>query len=120
MERYLLGNIEQRFAEIVWNHEPLPISELIRICELELSWKRTTTYTVLKKMRDRGLFVNENGIVKALVSREEFLSLQSEDYIKRSFDGSLPGFLAAFTSRKKLDEKEILELQKIIDENRKR
>lgn len=119
MEQYTLGKIEQHFADIVWEHEPLSSRELVKICEKEFNWKKSTTYTVLKKMINRGLFVNENRIVKAIISKQDFLAMQSEDYVAHTFGGSLPSFLAAFTSRKKLSDKEILELQAIIDENKK-
>lgn len=118
MEEYTLGNIEGKFADIIWKHAPLSTSELIRLCEQELGWKRTTTYTVLKKLSDRGIFENQNGTVKVLLSKEEFLARQSERYVENSFGGSLPGFLAAFTSRRNLSEKDIAELQSIIDRNR--
>lgn len=118
METYTLGNIESRFADIVWEHAPIKTGELIQLCEKELGWKRTTTYTVLKKLSERGIFENRSGTVVVLISREEFYARQSERYVENSFDGSLPGFLAAFTSRRKLSEKEIEELQQIIDRNR--
>ncbi len=118
METYTLGNIESRFADIVWENAPLTTGELIKLCEKKLDWKRTTTYTVLKKLSERGIFENQSGTVVVLIGREEFYARQSERYIENSFHGSLPGFLAAFTSRRKLSEKEIEELQQIINENR--
>ncbi len=118
MENYTLGVIESRFADIIWQHAPLSTSELIRICEEELEWKRTTTYTVLKKLSERGLFENQAGTVVVRISREEFYARQSECYIEQSFQGSLPQFLTAFTSRRKLSEAEIVKLQKIIEENK--
>lgn len=119
MEEYTLGNIEGKFADIIWKHAPLSTAELIRLCEKELGWKRTTTYTVLKKLSERGIFENDNGTVRVLIPREEFFARQSEQYVERSFGGSLPGFLTAFTSRKSLSEKEIKELERIIEENRR-
>lgn len=118
MEDYTLGIIESRFADIIWEHAPLSTSELISLCEDALGWKRTTTYTVLKKLSDRGLFENQGGTVIVKLSKEEFYARQSECYVDQSFQGSLPGFLAAFTSRRKLNQKEIQELQRIIDANR--
>lgn len=118
MEDYTLGTIESRFADIIWEHAPLNTSELISLCEDALGWKRTTTYTVLKKLSDRGLFENQGGTVIVKLSKEEFYARQSECYVDQSFQGSLPGFLAAFTSRRKLNQKEIQELQRIIDANR--
>ena len=118
MEEYTLGNIESRFADIIWSHAPLSTGELIKLAEQELGWKRTTTYTVLKKHSDRGIFENQDGTVIVKICREEFYARQSECYVEHSFGGSLPGFLAAFTSRRKLSEREIEKLQQIIDENK--
>lgn len=118
MEDYTLGVVESKFADIVWENAPLSTAELVRLCEKELEWKRTTTYTVLKKLSERGLFENRNGTVVVRMSKEEFYGRQSQTYVERSFHGSLPGFLAAFTSRRKLSEEEIQELQHIIEKNR--
>lgn len=120
MERYTLGKIERRFADLVWELEPIASGELVKICAKEFDWKKPTTYTVLRKMINKGLFVNENSIVKAAISKEEFLARQSEEYVEESFGGSLPGFLVAFTSKKKLSEKEIQELHRIIDESKEK
>lgn len=117
MEDYTLGIVESKFADIVWAHAPLSTKELVKLCEEQLAWKRTTTYTVLKKFSERGIFENQDGTVAVRVSREEFYAMQSESYVERSFSGSLPGFLAAFTSRKKLSEKEVEELRRIIEES---
>lgn len=113
-----LGEVESRFADIIWNNEPLTSRRLAELAEQALSWKRTTTYTVLKRLCDRGLFQNEGGTVTALVSREEFFALQSEKFVEETFDGSLPAFLAAFSRRKKLTNSEIDELQSLIDQMR--
>ena len=115
MEEYTLGVVESKFADIVWENAPLTTAELVKLCEEELGWKRTTTYTVLKKFEKRGLFENQKGTVVVLISKEEFYGRQSEEYVEKSFGGSLPGFLTAFTSRKKLNKKEIEEIQKLID-----
>ena len=115
MEEYTLGVVESKFADMVWENEPLTTAELVKLCEEELGWKRTTTYTVLKKFEKRGLFENQKGTVVVLISKEEFYGRQSEEYVEKSFGGSLPGFLTAFTSRKKLSKKEIEEIQKLID-----
>lgn len=117
MEEYILGNIEGKFAKIIWDREPITTYELAKICEKELGWKRTTMYTVLKKLSERRFFVNQNGTVTSLISREEFYARQSEHYVDSSFAGSRPSFLAAFTSRKKLTGKEIAELKKLINNN---
>lgn len=117
MEEYTLGVIEGRFADIIWEKAPVTTSELVKICEKEFNWKRTTTYTVLKRLIQKGIFENKGGTVIVCLSRQEFYAHQSEQYVENSFDGSLPKFLTAFTSRKKLSRKEIEELKKIIEEN---
>ena len=118
MEETRLGAVESRFAELIWENEPLSSGELVKLCQRELRWKKSTTYTVLKKLCDRGLFRNEGGLVSAAVSREEFHALQSQRFVEETFEGSLPAFLAAFTSRKKLSEEEIAQLQELIDRSR--
>ena len=110
-----LGEIEARFADIIWQNEPLHSRVLAELAEKELSWKKSTTYTVLKRLCERGIFQNSNGTVTSLVSKEEFHALQSEKFIDETFDGSLPAFLAAFGSRKKLTDEEIRELTKVIE-----
>lgn len=120
MTDYRLGEIEMRFAEIIWQNEPLSSGELVKLCEEKLNWKKSTTYTILHRVCDRGLFQNENSIVTSLVSKEEFLAGQSEKFVEDTFEGSLPKFLAAFTTRNKLSDKEIQELQKIIEESRRK
>ena len=119
MPDYKLGEIESIFADIIWNHEPLTSRRLAELAEEKLKWKRTTTYTVLKRLCDRGLFQNAGGTVSSLVSRQEFYARQSEKFVDDTFSGSLPAFLAAFSSRKKLSEDEIDELQAIIDSMRR-
>ena len=118
MEDYKLGAMETKFAELMWDNEPIPSGDLVKLCEKELSWKKSTTYTMLRRLCERGIFQNKNGVVSSLISRQEFQALQSEQFVEETFDGSLPRFLAAFTLRKKLSEKEINELQKLIDGNR--
>ena len=115
MAEYKLGEIETIFADIIWDNEPVSSRRLTELAEERLNWKRTTTYTILKRLCDRGLFQNEGGKVTSLVSREEFYARQSEMFVEETFNGSLPAFLAAFGSRKKLSEAEIDELQKVID-----
>lgn len=110
-----LGVIESRFADMIWANEPLSTAELIAMCEKELKWKRTTTYTVLKRLSERGLFKNDGGTVTSLISRNEFYSVQSERFVNETFDGSLPAFLTAFTARKNLTPGEVLEIRKLID-----
>lgn len=115
MEDMRLGAVESKFADIIWECEPVPSGELVKICEKELSWKKPTTYTVLRKLSERGIFKNENGIVSSLISREDFYAIQSEKFVEETFDGSLPLFLAAFTKRKSLSKAEIRELRNMID-----
>ena len=114
MEEMKLGLVEAHFADIVWQNAPLSTKELVALCEKELKWKRTTTYTVLKKLCERGIFLTENSRVTALISREEFYAIQSEKFVEDTFDGSLPAFIAAFTSRKQLSEGEIEEIRRMI------
>ena len=113
-----LGAIETRFAEIIWANAPLSTGELVKICAERLEWKRTTTYTVLKKLCEKGIFKTENSLVTVLITRQEFDGMQSEQFVEENFRGSLPAFLTAFNSRKKLSEDEIEELQKLIDRMR--
>lgn len=118
MKDIKLGPIETRFAEIIWANEPLSTNQLTRLCAEALEWKRTTTYTVLKKLSEKGLFKTENSVVISLISKAEFEGMQSEQFVQETFHGSLPAFLAAFGSRKKLSDAEIEELQKVIDSMR--
>lgn len=115
MEEYSLGTIEGRFADIIWEKEPISMNELIKICDKEFGWKRTTTYTVLKRLSQKGIFQNENGTVTSLLSKQDFYAGQSEQYVESSFGGSLPEFLTAFTRRKKLSKADIEDLKKIIE-----
>ena len=118
MAEYKLGEVESIFADIIWNNEPLSSRRLAELAEARLNWKRTTTYTILKRLCDRELFQNNNGTVTSRISREEFYARQSERFVEDTFQGSLPAFLAAFGSRKKLSDQEIDELQKVIDSMR--
>ncbi len=110
-----LGLIQERFADIVWKHEPVGSGELVKICEKELNWKKPTTYTVLRKLCEKGLLQNVDGTVSSLVSRKEFYSAKSKQIVEDSYAGSLPAFIAAFTSGQKLPKKEIKEIKKIIE-----
>lgn len=116
MEEIKLGLVEARFADIIWNNEPLTTRELVNLCEKELNWKRTTTYTVLKKLCERGIFVMEDKQVTSLISKEEFSAIQSDSFVKENFQGSLPAFIAAFASKNKLTEKEISEISLMMAE----
>lgn len=116
MEEMRLGMVEAHFADIVWQHAPLSTKELVALCERELNWKRTTTYTVLKKLCERGIFVTENSVVSALVSREDFYAIQSEKFVEDTYAGSLPAFIAAFASRRRPSEQELQEIRRMLDE----
>lgn len=115
MSDHRLGEVESRFAEIIWNNEPLGSGELVKLCKEELGWKKSTTYTVLKKLCGRGIFRNEGGAVSSLISRDDFYAAQSSEVVEESFGGSLPSFIAAFTSRNRLSEEEIAEIKALID-----
>lgn len=115
MAEYRLGEVESVFADIIWSQEPLSSGQLAALALKRLNWKRTTTYTVLKRLCDRGLFQNQGGMVTSLVSRETFYAMQSQQFVNENFRGSLPAFLAAFGSSRKLSDSEIDELQKVID-----
>ena len=117
MGEYRLGEIEMKFAEIIWNMEPVQSGALAKEAEKDLGWKKSTTYTVLKRLCERGIFQNDRGTVTSCLTRREFQARQSEDFVEETFGGSLPNFVAAFVSRKKLSEEEIMELKKIIEEN---
>lgn len=114
-----LGAVQERFADIVWAHEPIPSGELAKICEKELGWKRPTTYTVLRKLCEKGLLENKEGIVASRISREVFYASKSEQIIEDSYRGSLPAFVAAFVSRHGISEAEAEEIRQMIDTFRK-
>lgn len=118
MNEIQLGAIESRFADIIWENEPLSSSEIVKIAEKELKWKKSTTYTVLKRLCEKGIFENNGGVVSSVISREEFYSMQSERFVEEAFDGSLPAFLAAFTARKSLTKEEVEYLRRMIAEHK--
>lgn len=113
-----LAEAESRFADIIWTHEPISSRLLAELAEKELSWKKSTTYTVLKRLCLKGLFQNQEGTVTSIVSKEAYIAMQSEQFVDQTFCGSLPAFLVAFGSRKKLTDGEVKELQKIIESMR--
>ena len=115
MDEMRLGAVESKFAELIWQNEPISSGELVKLCLGELDWKKSTTYTVLKKLCDRGIFQNNDSMVTSLISKDDFYSMQSEKFVEETFEGSLPAFIAAFTSRKKLSDKEIAEIRKMIE-----
>lgn len=114
-----LGPVESRFAELIWDGEPISSTELVHLAERELEWKKSTTYTVLKRLCEKGIFQNEGGVVTSRLSREEYAARQSEQFVEETFSGSLPAFLTAFTRRKKLTEEEIDQLQRLVERNRR-
>lgn len=115
MPELKLAVVESHFAGVIWKNEPIPSGELAKLCEKELGWKRTTTYTVLKKLCQRGIFQNANGVVTSVLSKEEFYGMQGEKLVDEAFGGSLPAFIAAFTKRKHLSQEEIAEIKAMID-----
>ena len=115
MERITIGAVEARFADLVWEKAPLTTKELVELCAKAFDWKRTTTYTVLKRLCERGLFEMKDSVVTAKLTRNEFYARQSEQFVEESFHGSLPAFIAAFTTRKQLAAEEIEEIKKLVD-----
>ncbi len=116
MNTYQLGAVESRFADIIWENAPLSSAQLVSLCEQQLQWKKSTTYTVLKRLCEKGIFKNEKGTVTSVVARDDFYCAQSEKFVEDTFHGSLPAFLAAFTKRKGLSADEVAQLRKMIDE----
>ena len=116
MKEIELGEVQAVFADIIWSNEPIGSGELVKICEKELNWKKPTTYTVLRKLCEKGLFKNEDGIVSSVISRDEFNASKSEKFVEDTYEGSLPAFIAAFMSHKKISMSEIDEIQKMINE----
>ena len=118
MSELRMGAIESRFADIIWQNEPVTSPELVKLAAKELDWKKSTTYTVLKRLCERGIFQNNDGTVTSLISKQDFYAVQSEKFVEETFSGSLSAFLAAFTTRKKLSDTEINELQELINQSR--
>lgn len=110
-----LAKTEMKFAEIIWDNEPITSGELVKICNDRLNWKSTTVYTVLRRLCDRGLFRNEKSVVTSLVSKEEFTSQRSKNFVGEMFNGSLPAFLTAFIGGEKLSAQQAEEIKKLID-----
>lgn len=115
-----LGVIEARFADMIWEHEPVTSSELVKLAAETFSWKRTTTHTVLKRLCDKGLFENNNRTVTSLISRPQFHAMQSRKFVEDTFDGSLPAFVAAFTKEKSLTPEETAQIRAMIDQAQER
>lgn len=115
MKEYKLAEGEARFAELIWQKEPITSPELVKLCEKEFQWKKSTTYTVLKKLCDRGIFQNEKAVVTSLISKEEFYGYKSRKFVEESFGGSIPRFLTAFMGGKKLTKEQAAEIRELID-----
>ncbi len=109
------GEVQMKFAELIWEKEPVGSGELVKLSADRFGWKKSTTYTVLKKLCEKGLFQNVDGVVTSRISKDEFYTQKSEEFVDEAFGGSLPAFLAAFTSHQKLSGKEIDEIRRIID-----
>lgn len=110
---------EYRFCLIMWEHEPVTAVELVKLCQEQLGWKRTTTYTVIKRLSERGVLQNDNGTVTSLVSKDEAQASEIDDLVEKKFEGSLPAFIAAFSKRQDMSMKELDEVQRMIDRIRK-
>lgn len=119
METPKVFESEYRFCLILWDHEPVKSSELVRLCKEQLGWKPTTTYTVIKRLSERGVLKNENTIVSSLVTKEEVQASEINEMVEKTFEGSLPAFVAAFTKHQKLSEEEVDAVQQMIDRYRK-
>lgn len=115
MKKYQLCDSEYRFMEVVWDSAPVGSGRLVELCAQRLGWKKSTTYTVLKKLCGKGLVRNENATVTVLVPREEVAAAESAAFVDRTFGGSLPGFVAAFLGEKRLSDQEAEELKRLID-----
>ena len=118
MNNPTMGSVETRFADIIWANEPVASGQLVKLCKAELNWKKSTTYTVLRRLCERGLFQNTDGFVTSRISRDEYYAMQSEQFVEETFQGSLPGFLAAFLGGKTISEQEAAELKKLIDQHK--
>lgn len=116
MDDTRLGAVESQFADIIWKNAPLSSRDLVKLCQQQLEWKKSTTYTVLKKLCDRGIFQNEDGVVTPLVSRQEFHARQSQRFVEETFQGSLPAFISAFASGKKLSPQDVSDIRRMLDE----
>ena len=114
---YVMGVVEAHFADLIWQHEPIPSGELVKLAAVELQWKKSTTYTVLRKLCEKGIFSNEGSIVTARLSKAEYEGRQSRRFVQENFEGSLPRFLAAFAGSDRLSEEEVAALRRLIAEN---
>jgi predicted transcriptional regulator len=115
---YKLAESEEKFAELIWQNEPIGSGDLVKLCEKEMNWKKSTTYTVLKKLCEKGIFQNKNAVVSSIITQDEYQANQSIKFVEDTFGGSLPKFLTAFIGGKKLNRHQAEELKKLIDEHK--
>lgn len=118
MSKYKLSESEKKFADLIWDNEPVASGNLVKLCEKEFNWKKSTTYTVLKKLCEAGVFQNNNAVVSSIIQREEYYEIKAGEFVKNTFGGSLPKFLTAFIGKSKLSKNEINEIKNLIDEHR--
>lgn len=116
MLKYQLGDADAKFAELIWKYEPISSGDLVKVCETEMSWKKSTVYTELRKLCNRGIFDNTSSGVTSRISKEEFMQLQSKEFVEEAFEGSLPGFLTAFMGSKKINKRQAEELRQLIEQ----
>lgn len=120
MVTYVMTEAEMQLANIIWENEPVGSGELVKIAQKRLEWKKSTTYTVLRKICGNGIFQNENAVVSSKISKEEYARRKGERYLEENYNGSLPGFVAAFLKRKRLSRREVEELARMIEEYREK
>ena len=118
MIEYRLTEAEERFANIIWSNEPIKSPDLVKLCEKHFDWKKSTTYTMLRRLEDKKIFQNNNSIVISLIKKDDFYGEQSKIFVEENFGGSLPRFLAAFTRKSKLSEEEVKQLEQLINDHR--
>lgn len=113
-----LTESEENLADLVWEREPIKSSDLVKICEENFQWKKSTTYTILKRVEEKGVLKNENSLVKSCLGKEDYISTRSYSFLERNFGGSLPNFLAAFSRQNRLSHEDIEELEKLIENHK--
>ena len=118
MAEYRITQAEESLAELIWDNEPIKSSELVKLCEKAFEWKKSTTYTMLKRLEGKKIFENSNSIVVSLIKKDDFYGEQSKIFVKENFGGSLPKFVAAFTNKNKLSNKEVEELIELINNHK--
>jgi BlaI family penicillinase repressor len=118
VKEYKLTESEEKFADIIWQNEPIGSGDLVKLCEKGMEWKKSTTYTVLKKLCEKGIFQNENAVVSSLITKDDYYAKQSIRFVEDTFGGSLPKFLTAFMGAKKLSKQQAEELKRLIDDHK--